>query len=77
MNNKEKKWITILIGWITLHFLFLVLGGGYEIGGKYTFPFHPKYFGSLKLYDYSDFLIYTFPPIVMFLVYWYVWRDKE
>ena len=75
MSQKEKTWIMILIGWITIHLLLMMFGGGHYLNreSENFFPID----GGIIYYDYTEVLIYTIPPIVMFLTYWFVLREKK
>jgi len=66
-----NRWKAIYIVWVFVHFAFLLMANPYR--EHYFYPF--KGFDS-RHYDYSEFLIYSIAPIIIFLVI-KLWIKKD
>lgn len=71
-----NKWKAVYLGWVFLHFILFLTSSLFE----YHRSFYPFHWWEIKFdvdyYDYSEFLIYTLAPIVIYLVV-KLWKKSD
>ncbi len=79
INQLSNKFKSAYLIWIIFNFILMMLGGGFfssHIFLRYDsdfFPFSKHFF--LSNYDYTEFLIYTTSPILLYYAY-HLWFKK-
>ena len=76
-----NRWKAIYLAWIFIHFILLLTGRPLF---KYDTDFYPFEYiyqkqnlnFDVSVYDYSEFLIYTLTPIVLYFVI-KLWNKKD
>jgi hypothetical protein len=82
LKTIPNKTRSIYLLWVTFHFCLLLLSGNVF---RYHYLFWPYAFNNSgwKLfelglsYDYSEFFIYTFVPIVLYYAYYLYKKDEN
>ena len=72
-----NKWKAVYLGWVFLNFILLITT---KKPFRFNKDFYPFDWRGLRfdssVYDYSEFLIYSLSPIVIYLIYW-LWKKKD
>ena len=70
LSNKFKS---IYLIWIIFNFLLLMLGSGIS---RHIDDFYPFDGFHVWFYDYSEFLVYTITPILLYYSFWLWGKEK-
>ena len=73
LNGQIKKYLGYYILWTFMHLIFLVLGWNGEYHEEF-WPFSDDNYKNTinKAYDFSEFLVYVFGPIVLLVAFSFI-----
>jgi hypothetical protein len=73
----QKKSIVVITIWFFLNLIFLLFSDFTEDSKKYFFPFELYEKDFSLTYDFTEFFVYGFTPIILFFIINFLNNGKE
>jgi uncharacterized BrkB/YihY/UPF0761 family membrane protein len=70
--ENNKVFTVIYLIWMLLHLIFLLTSPSYGPSQQEFWPFGDN---RMKYYDYTEFLLYSIAPVILYLIYYFLKDD--